>query len=174
MDLEIVTRYSLDLPDFKGRVYVFLDNFSNTWGTLGVATDHIYRVLESPELQEARDKKFSLTHAIMWGKNEGKKVGDKMIDFFGIGPDNYLDKALGNFWHGNPEVLSWVTQNGVVVPKNGISEVTCKNGFTIISKELEHIDETPDIDAYLNIPPTIPGLIFYDKDHSYSTIRKKN
>ena len=119
-------------------------------GNIVTTVGHLYGVLNSPELDGARKKEFSLTNAIMWGLD----TGEKMIDFFGIG----LKHSLYENWYANPDIYTWVTQNGIVQPKNKISEETCEKGSIIIGEEGRYRRRKKSSLGYLNNPPEIKGL----------------
>lgn len=157
----IMTRFCINSGFFRGRVYIFPSNFQRVYGNVKEAAKHINDVIrdESPSLEVARSKLFDITNAIMWGSDKG----DKMIDFFGIGSDYSLRKN----WNSNPDVFSWVTKNGIIVPSTRISEITCGKGMIIMGEE-ERYRRTVSSDDYFLHPPKIKDLGIAYED--YSTI----
>ncbi|MEK6917638.1 MAG: hypothetical protein AABW51_01705 [Nanoarchaeota archaeon] len=145
MELDILTRFKSD----DGRVYVFNHNFDSVYKNIPNAVRHFNDTIHKESLEEVRGRAFSLVNAIMWGSDEG----DKMIDFFGIGPNYSLDGD----WNSNPDVFSWVTRNGLIVPGKNISEVTCGKGLIILGEEERYRRSTLE-DSYLSIPPKIGEL----------------
>ena len=114
--LEIVTRFDIHYEGFHGRAYLFPSS-ERAYENVKEAVLHMGAVLVGPELDAPRKRKFSLTNAIMWGSSHN----EKMIDFFGIGSD----KSLNFNWDENPDIFSWVTKKGVILPPQQISEITC-------------------------------------------------
>jgi len=75
-----------------------------------------------------------------------------MIDFFGFrGGISPME---------NPEIYSFVTREGVLVPqKNGLSAIGCGDGLIVLAAE-ERYRRRVSFDDYEAIPPKIPGVKF--------------
>ncbi|MEK6945425.1 MAG: hypothetical protein AABW63_01395 [Nanoarchaeota archaeon] len=153
MDLEIITRFRFE----DGRAYIFNSNFETAYKSIFNAVNHLDETIHSKNIEEVQGYLFSLTHAIMWGDDNG----NKMIDFFGIGKNCSLDGD----WNSNPDIFSWVTRDGLIVPRESISEVTCGKGFIILGEE-ERYRRSTSQETYLSIPPKIEGLVLRAKDYS--------
>jgi hypothetical protein len=162
--MDIITRFNFGSNYFNGRAYIFNSDFETAYGNVKNAVQHMKKMVEGPKLTDVREKKFSLTNAIMWG--DGKY---KMIDFFGIG-ESY---SLNNDWGSNPEVFSWITKNGIIQPREGVTGVTCEKGMIIIAEELKYRRITIDRNQYLTTPPIIDGLEFKMEDFSTLQGRKR-
>ena len=153
--MKIITRFYFDGERLDGilfgRAYVFPMAFE-AYGDIQKAIRHMNEVINSPELKEARKKMFSLTNAIMWAG----KSNERMIDFFGIGPEHSLRYS----WSENPDIYTWVTRNGVIVPGRDISEVTCGQGLIVMAEEEKYRRMVSGFDEYLSRAPRIDGLEF--------------
>lgn len=100
----------------------------------------------------------------MWGNSHN----EKMIDFFGISPKKFLYYN----WNENPDIFSWVTKNGIILPAQQIFEITCGKGLIIMSEE-EKYRRRVSPDEYDSIPPKIEGLEFKMEDFSTQAGRIK-
>ncbi len=83
--------------------------------------------------------------AAVWG-NSGKKV----VELFGYG--DFLHLA----WPGNPEVYSWVFENGVYKPKE--RNVACAETMMVLGMEEDHRRTTHSLDEYMKTPPHLGEL----------------
>jgi len=151
--MEIITRFRI--PGSNGRTYVFPFNFEKTYGDVKNAVEHMDRLSYGSAFKEVRDKKFAIIHSIMWGDDDG----NKMVDFFGIQPNN-----IQTGWEQNPMYYTWVMKNGIIIPKKNLDEITCSNGMMIIGEEEKHRRKFETISEYLRNPPEIKDLVFRNKD----------
>jgi hypothetical protein len=151
MVIEIVARFNFYARNLSGRAYIFNSNFEETYRDLTGAFAYMGEVTRSNELDSAREKKFSFVNAIMWGT----PTADKMIDFFGVGPNHSL--LRDDHWADNPDVYSWIVKNGVIVPKESISEITCGKGIIVMGEEEKYRLRTRDYEEYTKYPPKIRG-----------------
>lgn len=88
--------------------------------------------------------KFSI--AFLWGQEDRR-----MIDLFG-----YSDIEKPDGWGGNPEVTSYVLENGVYKPER--KDITCGDGLIILGDEERHRRRTNSLTEYLESVPVIEGL----------------
>ena len=143
----------LDTP-FQGRAYVFqTPTGSDSLNEIAGCYMHLHDVIGSEQFYQLRDSGILVTNAIMWQDGE-----HRLIDFFG------LDFGGNNDWKSNPEIYSWVTRNGVLVPKNEICDVTCGKGFIIMGEEERHRLNTRNRGEYLVNPPFIRDLVYRVND----------
>lgn len=124
------------------RLYFHGSCFEGAYGNYKSAIRHfLHTVEENEDLFFRTDYLLS----IMWG-NSSKK----MIDFFSY---SGLDKK----WKENPEVFSYVTENGIYLPEE--RNISCGDGLIILGEEENFRRFTKNLDDYLNRAPQIGGLI---------------
>lgn len=152
------------------KVLVHTANFKEAYGTIEKAKGYASDVIIS---NEDLFTGINASHAIivLWGKKKENKFV-QMADVFAyetIGDDK---------WPGNPNVHSWVFENGIYVPptkKISTSEFehnpnTCGETLVELAEQEETRLSTPSLRKYLNYDPHI-ALSFYDEE-AYSLRNK--
>jgi len=154
-NINIITRFKSLSKNFPGRVYIHPSNFKKTYTCIKGAIQHYRDVVQSNELTPALDRKLDFTNSIMWATEKG----DKMIDFFGY--------SGVKPWPGNPDIFSWVTKNGLIVPSHpdNINEITCEQGSIILGNiEAPYRRDVTNLEQYLKFAPLPCPVNFKETD----------
>lgn len=151
MALEIKARFGFDNGSpFKGRAYVFHTlNDSDSREEIGESYRYLHSVIETEQFNQLKDSGILFTNAIMWKDKE-----HPMIDFFGW---NFENRESFD-WRSNPEIYTWVTRNGVLVPGREFNDITCGKGLIIMGEEEKHRLATSSLNEYLTNAPYIQNL----------------
>lgn len=93
--------------------------------------------------------KFQYLIGVLWGN----KKRDKLLDFFGF-------KGISRKWPGNPEIYSFIMENGVLVaePGNHIKAIGCGDGLIILGEEEKYRRRTKSPADFARHPQKIKGL----------------
>lgn len=113
------------------------ESFGNDWWNAINHLSEIYNPLMD-RIRRSKNSLISYVIAITWGNN-----GNKMVDFFGL-------TRIEKDWSANPEIVSWVTKDGILVPEiyPGIKAISCGDGIKILAKELISREKTRDLAEY--------------------------
>ena len=152
MNLNIRTRFNFTAPKgLVGRAYIFPSSREET----GDAIKSLGYTLRAQDFREKTGiaKSLDYTNAIFWSNSKG----DQMIDFFGYSLEN-------KDWNSNPSVYSWVTKNGIIVPEEQVSEISCEKGIIVMGLEGIHRLLTSNLEEYLANPPNLPEVNFSEMD----------
>jgi len=152
MTLDIRIRFNFAGGNgLNGRAYIF-PPYSKR---VDEAMLHLEKTISNPifGIQVNRVFKPDFTNAIMWSDDKDSQ----MIDFFGYS----LEKGD---WKSNPSFYSWVTKDGMLVPSEGVQEVTCEKGMILMGVEGAYRLSTSGLSEYLQQAPELPGFKITGRD----------
>ena len=98
--MPFLARVSFDSP--FARAYFYEDGLLETFGSVKGAADYLIHDVFNKHYRLTQPAHFMI--AAVWGA-----AGKKVAELFGYGDINQ--------WPGNPEVYSWIFENGIYQPR---------------------------------------------------------
>ena len=135
-----------------GRAYIHRAGLKEVFGSESAARNYFKQEYDSTVKHYS--EKYDFVIAVLWGSFS--HIKHRNIDVFGF-------HGLNGKWPGNPDVSNFVMVNGIFQPLEKPTDITtCGDTLILLGKEEEYRRTTSGLDVYMNIPPTLEGLLTTD------------